>query len=283
MRDDDCVALLRWALPRLQLNWAGFRKVHGQVCKRLRGRLRELGLADFTAYRTHLESDPGEWERLDHCCRITISRFYRDRPVFDAIAARVLPDLAARAEREKRSLRAWSVGCASGEEPYSLKILWDLEVAPRFPGVALSIVATDVDAEVLRRAREGRYPAGSLRELPARLRDRSLEAVDGDFRVRPQHREGVVFLHQDLRRTLPDGCFDLVLCRNLAFTYFAPPLRRTALARLLGRLRPLGYLVIGSGERLPPEAPGLVPLAGREEVFQLVGAADAPPDAAMHS
>jgi hypothetical protein len=79
MQDAECVALLRWALPRLGLRWPGFRKVRRQVCKRINRRIKELGLADVAAYREHLERVPEEWPRLDALCRITISRFYRDR------------------------------------------------------------------------------------------------------------------------------------------------------------------------------------------------------------
>lgn len=123
MSDPDCTAFLQWALPQLDLNWPGFRKVRRQVCKRLRRRMSELELADFAAYRARLESDPAEWQVCDECCHITISRFFRDRRVFEVLRDRVLRDIAPRAQREHRDVRIWSAGCASGEEPYTLKIL----------------------------------------------------------------------------------------------------------------------------------------------------------------
>ena len=75
MSDADCTAFLQWALPRLNLRWPGFRKVHRQVCKRLKRRMSELQLTDFAAYRARLEADPAEWQILDQSCHITISRF----------------------------------------------------------------------------------------------------------------------------------------------------------------------------------------------------------------
>lgn len=78
MRNAECVALLRWALPRLGLRWPGFRRVRRQVCKRIARRIKELGLADVAAYRERLECAPEEWPEFDSLCRITISRFYRD-------------------------------------------------------------------------------------------------------------------------------------------------------------------------------------------------------------
>lgn len=119
----DCTAFLQWALPQLELPWPGFRKVRRQICKRLKRRMDELQLDNFSAYRARLETDPAEWGILDECCHITISRFFRDRGMFEVFRSRVLPDIAARARRERRDARIWSAGCASGEEPYTLRIL----------------------------------------------------------------------------------------------------------------------------------------------------------------
>ncbi|MEE8226367.1 MAG: CheR family methyltransferase, partial [Kiloniellales bacterium] len=125
MRDEDCVRFLQWCLPPLGLRWAGYRRVRRTVCKRIERRRRELGLADAAAYRACLIADPGEWTRLDALCRISISRFYRDRAVFDHLVCDVLPNLATKAgRRADTALRCWSAGCASGEEPYSLAIAW---------------------------------------------------------------------------------------------------------------------------------------------------------------
>ena len=83
MKDTDCREFLDWALPRLGFRRAGFRHVRGQVCKRIGRRLRALDLPDHGAYRQLLDADPGEWATLDSFCRITISRFCRDRQVID--------------------------------------------------------------------------------------------------------------------------------------------------------------------------------------------------------
>jgi chemotaxis protein methyltransferase CheR len=267
MNDTDCTAFLQWALPQLELRWPGFRKVRRQVCKRLRKRMGDLGLADFAAYRARLAADPAEWQVLDECCHITISRFFRDRGVFEALRGRVLPDIAARAGLEQRVARVWSAGCASGEEPYTLKILWSLEVAKLWPGVPLSIVATDVDETMLARAREACFKPTSLHELPAQIVEQAFERAGPLFCVKPMHREGIDFLYQDIRSQAPAALFDLILCRYVAFTYFAPPLQQKVLDRLVDRLLPRGYLAIGTHERLP-EGATLTPLAGAPQIFK---------------
>ena len=269
LTDRDCVALLQWALPQLDLSWPGFRKVRRQVCKRLTRRIHDLGLDNFAAYRVKLESDPTEWRVLDQCCHITISRFFRDRAIFEALRTRVLPDIAARAERERRNVQIWSAGCASGEEPYTIKILWDIEVAGAYPTVLLSIVATDVDDVMLARARQGCFKLTSLHELPPPLVDSAFEGVGPLHCVKSRHREGIEFLNQDLRSEMPAQLFDLILCRYVAFTYFAIPLQREVMARMLERLRPNGYFVIGTHERLPTIA-SLEPLIGEPRIFQRI-------------
>lgn len=169
MADNDCVEFLQWALPRIELNWPGFRKVRRQVCRRLKGRIQSLGISGFNAYRTYISEHPEEWVVVDGFCRITISRFLRDRGVFATLGSRVLPAITLRAGVEGRSVAAWSAGCASGEEVYSLKIFWEQCVAARASDVAFSVVGTDMDETVLERARQGCYEAATLTELPAEM------------------------------------------------------------------------------------------------------------------
>jgi chemotaxis protein methyltransferase CheR len=169
LSDSDCVEFLQWALPRLNLRWPGFRKVRGQVCKRIRRRMQTLGLPDFVAYRVHIERESAEWTILDSFCRITISRFYRDKAVFRAIDNIVLPDLAARAAEEKRGLRCWAIGCASGEEVYTLRILWDCAITGTRSDVGFSVLGTDVDDSVLRRASAGCYAARQFERPTGRI------------------------------------------------------------------------------------------------------------------
>lgn len=230
--------------------------------------MRDLGLHSYLAYRARLEGDPSEWRVFDECCHITISRFFRDRGIFEVVRRRLLPDIAARARFEGRGAQLWSAGCASGEEPYTLKMLWDFEVATAYPCVSLSIVASDVDQAMLARAREGCFEPTSLHELPQTLIEQGFDRLDSRYCVKPEHREGIEFLDQDLRTETPEGLFDLILCRYVAFTYFAVPLQRKVLANMLKRLRPQGWLVIGTHEQLPTDVPELAALDSVPQIFQ---------------
>lgn len=253
MTNAECGAFLSWALPRLGLHPPAFRKVRGQVCKRLRRRMRGLGVAGFDAYRSVLEAEADEWRTLEDCCRITITRFCRDHDTWVRLRNTVLPRLAAESlDAGASALRAWSAGCGGGEEPYSLRILWALALSRRFPGLQLKIVATDSDPVMLRRAHAAVYRRSSMREVPHAWINEAFEPSNGLLRLRPDYRADIHFTRQNLRTAMPDGPFDLVLCRYLAFTYFDMAGRRLALQGIANRLRPGGILMLGANERPPP-------------------------------
>jgi chemotaxis protein methyltransferase CheR len=268
LRDSDCIAFLQWALPRLELRWAGFRKVRRQVCKRLRRRLNELGIETLDQYRLCLESDPAEWAALDGLCHITISRFRRDEAVFIALRDDILPDLGRAASADNRPLRCWCAGCASGEEVYSLKLLWELDRQPDVPGTSLEIIGTDADEPVLRRAERGCYPPSSISGVPEHWLALAFDRCGQSYCVRAEHRGGITFVSQDIRKKVPPGTFDLILCRNLVFTYFEPELQRSTLDRIALSLRPSCYLVIGNRERLPNGSAMFERVAGHQEIFR---------------
>lgn len=259
MSDNECVRFLQETLPCARLRWSGFRKVRSQVCKRLKRRQRELGLNGFDAYAAFMAREPGELKVFDSLCRIPISRFYRDCGVYDFLRECAFPDLIERALTEARTgISIWSAGCASGEEPYSLSIMWRMVFAASHPTLRLSILATDSDEAMIRRAGSARYSPGSLKDLPKSWIQDAFYESNGEFVLRPEYRTGIELERQDIRCSMPEGPFDLVLCRNLVFTYFDDGLQRKMLSGILEKIRPGGFLVVGKHERLPAVVPELV-------------------------
>ncbi|MGZ8440207.1 MAG: CheR family methyltransferase [Candidatus Deferrimicrobiaceae bacterium] len=232
-------------LPSLGLCPIAFNRRN--IRRRVMNRMESQGIHDFRAYLSLLRRDPSEREELRPLLTVTISRFFRNRRVFETLSRQVFPPLAAK----ERPVRAWSAGCASGEEAYTLRILWD-----GLPGdnPVLTILATDVDDACLHRAGKGLYPESSLREVPKAIVEKYFRKEEGRFRLREDVIGSVEFQNHDLQRNPPPGAFDLVLCRNAAFTYFAIP-RRIAVAEAIAKaLSPDGFLVIGRTEKLPPQA-----------------------------
>lgn len=252
-RDAEGVEFLRWVLPRMGFAWSGFRNVRGQVLKRVLRRARALGLDDLQSYRAYIEEHPGEQARLEPLCRVTISRFFRDRGIFEELRDTVLPRLAEAArERGAEAVRCCAIGCASGEEPYTLALI-DHFTSLELP---LDILAFDADAQLLERARRATYARATLRELPADWIESAFDVLEnGMLQLAPELCVRVRFEQLDIRRDpLPSGPFDVVFCRNLAFTYFDDDGRRRMLDAISERLVPGGALVLGSHEALPSDA-----------------------------
>ncbi|MDH4237618.1 MAG: hypothetical protein OEV17_10280, partial [Nitrospira sp.] len=244
MKDAEGVHFLQWCLPRLGLVWPGYRKVRRQVYKRIQRRLETLSLSALADYQRHLETHPDEWTVLESLCWISISRFYRDKAVFEFLEQEVLPSLARQILAQGENvLRCWSIGCAGGEEPYSLSLLWKLELQAQFPTVRLVILATDIDDQAVVRAQRGCYPMSSLKDLPESWRGQGFDHTAEGSLIKAEFREQMTFLVQDIRQTTPKETFHLILCRYLAFTYFDITLQGITLRRLAERMAPGGALV----------------------------------------
>jgi chemotaxis protein methyltransferase CheR len=258
-KDPAWTAFLQWALPRRGFRWRGFRRVRRQVVRRLVRRLETLHLEGPAAYRVCLEANPAEWAVFDALCRVTISRFFRDRQTY-AVLERELDAIASRIGTG--ALRIWSAGCASGEEPYSIAISWHTRLARRHPSIKLEVLATDIDEAVLRRAIAGAYEPASLAEVPDELRGLAFERRETELVVPPQFRESVRFERHDIRDPPIDGPFHAIACRNLAFTYFDEAMQARVLEQLLDVLLPDGLLILGGHETIPPDGWPLVRVTG---------------------
>jgi len=272
LSDGDCISFLQWCLPQLGMRWAGFRKVRRQICKRINGRISELNLTGHAAYREYLSNHPDEWNILDSLCFVTISRFYRDKIIFQIIGTQILPRLVKQVTTSHRKLlQIWSAGCCCGEEPYTLKILWELAFRnhPKFDA-NLHITATDHNEQLLQRANTGKYTKGSIKELPEPLLKQAFRREGQYFCIKHKFKAGINFQPQDIRRQLPDQMFDLILCRNLVFTYFDHNLQKDTLDKLADHLHGGGFLIIGAHEKLPFDHPSLVPFENHSIIFQKV-------------
>lgn len=273
MRDDECIQFLQWSLPQLRMRWSGFRKVRGQVCKRITRRMTQLGIDAITDYRDYLGKHEAEWRVLDDLCQVTISRFYRDKLMYRFLAREVLPNLAQQALNQGEDyLRVWSVGCGSGEEPYTIALIWRLQVQSHFPDLSLRLVATDVNPVMRQRVADACYAYSSVKNLPADWRDTAFIQDAKRYCLKAEYRRGIRFTQQDVRETNPTETFDLVLCRNLVFTYFEEDLQCSILDRMQNVLRPDGVLVLGIHEHLPEEVDGFSEWSAKLRIYRKVNA-----------
>lgn len=210
-------------------------------------RMRLNGCSDYAAYRRTLET-AAEWEALAPLLTVAETYFFRMPSHFEALAQDVLPRIIE-ANRQQRSLRLLSAGCATGEEPYTLRILLN-EHFPQLRDWDVSIVGVDLSLAALERARAGVYTEWSLRATSTGRRSASFTLEDKRFRIKPSVRAGVTFRRENLLASPPnEPPFDIIFCRNVLI-YFTDDAFREAITRLTERLRPSGYLFLGPAESL---------------------------------
>ena len=269
MKDEECVRFLQWLLPRLQMQWAGFRKIRSRVCKRLQRHIYSLHLDSVAAYQTYLIDHQEEWRKLDEICQVTISRFYRDKFVFAYLAEAVLPVLCQQAlQQRRREIKVWSVGCASGEEPYTLVLLWKFCLKQQLPQIQLNILATDTKKDLLNRAKVACYPFSSVRNLPLDWRETAFSKTQETYCLQSDYQQGVNFQQHDIREAVPGHGFDLILCRNLAFTYYDQVLQTRVAKQLIDAMLPGGALVLGVHEYLPADYPDIELWSKRLSIYR---------------
>ncbi len=256
---------LQWALPKLGYRWGGFRKPRVQVIKRIRKRIRELNLQDLSAYRDYLDNHPDEWKILDSFCDITITRFFRDRKVWDYFRDVLLPDVISKHPNELVSI--WSAGCCNGEEPYSIAITLSQLIDDSQSNSGFRILATDRNPEQIRKAKDGWYPPGVLKELSSEETEKYFSPDESGYRIDPALIKIVEFEVRDIRYSLPERQFHFIFCRNLVFTYFSNDLQRDYLTRFRSLLHPDGFLITGAQEK-PPEADWLKKVHKSHPVYQ---------------
>lgn len=269
MKDDRCVRFLQWLLPQLHMRWQGFRKVRKQVCKRIQRRISELELTDVDAYRQYLLTHADEWRILDHSCRVTVSRFYRDKVVLEHVRTEVLPELAEAAiAAGDTTLRSWSAGCAMGEEAYSLILIWDKSVGIDYPQLDIEIVGSDIDELLLQKAIRACYTYGSIKALPESWLKSAFTQQNNEYCLESRLRNKACFSRQDIRDRHTKGSFHIVFCRNMAFTYFDNALQIEILDYIHHTLVDGGALVIGGHESLPDGFSGFEQWSKQRAIFR---------------
>ncbi|HET8941481.1 MAG TPA: protein-glutamate O-methyltransferase CheR [Rudaea sp.] len=218
----------------------------------VRGRMRETGHADFETYFRDLQTVPEgaiEWTTLVDRLTVHETHFFRHPPSFSLICDEWLPRMIGAAE--PTSLHAWSVGCATGEEAYTLAMVLDAQIrAANQPRMYFGVTATDVSLPALAVGRAGLYPRQKMHEIPEQYRHEYCDELDQDsFQIRESLRKRVGFTSFNLldAARAPLKRLDLIFCQNVLI-YFARERRRELLVTFANLLKPGGLLVLGAGE-----------------------------------
>ena len=222
--------------------------------RRIAVRMRATGAESYPDYARVLDRDAREYDLLLDALTINVTKLFRNWDVFAALARDVVPALWAGGG----PVRAWSAGCASGEEAYSLAILFHRHAAAvgdDRPAARVSVLGTDIDRRSLAAAERGAYAAAAFDDTPAALREAYFspgEPALVDARVRPLVRFA---RHDLLREPAPAPAFHLIACRNVLI-YFSRDTQEALVRSFVDALAPGGFLVLGKVETLLGAARG---------------------------
>ena len=218
------------------------------LVRRIRARMALVHVDDFEAYAEYIDRHAGEHVTLFNAILINVTGFFRDADAWKSVADEVIPRMVA-AAGESRSLRIWSAGCSSGEEPYSVAMLLAEHLGERARDYPVKIYGTDVDEEALAAARHAAYRLEQLKDMPDGLVDRYFNRDGQLYRVRRDLRHWCIFGAHNLTQAPPLSHIDLLICRNLLI-YFTSELQERILSRFHYAIRENGFLFLGRSESL---------------------------------
>ncbi|OYQ36696.1 histidine kinase [Niveispirillum lacus] len=226
----------------------------GTLRRRIDRRMSMAGIAadGLPEYLELLRRDPAERDNLAKDMLINVTEFFRDPKVFELLAAAVIPGLI-RGRSTDNHLRLWVAGCSTGEETYSLAILFLEQIALAGLAMKLQLFASDVDPDAIVTAREGWYPASIAENVSADRLARFFIADGGGYRVTQELRAHVIFTVQDVLADPPFSRLDFISCRNLLI-YLMPEAQARVLALFHFALRDGGFLLLGGAETVLPTA-----------------------------
>lgn len=221
------------------------------VYRRIHRRMQVHQIDKIADYLDFLQENPQEIDLLFKELLIGVTSFFRDPATWSFLQERVLPGLIA-SHLDGGTLRAWVAGCSTGEEAYTLAILFKETLDQlKPPGqIILQIFATDLDPDAIAKARRGFYPATIATDVSAERLARFFSCEEsGGFRISKEIRQMVVFATQNITMDPPFTRLDILTCRNLLI-YLGPDLQRKLLPLFHYSLKPGGVLVLGSAESI---------------------------------
>ncbi|MFC1592418.1 CheR family methyltransferase [Candidatus Omnitrophota bacterium] len=248
MEKEDLEVFIAVIRKSREIDLSSYRK--NFLLRRLNYRMKLLNSGSIADYLRLLKHDDKEFNKFLETLAINVSQFFRDPEVFDYFRKYCLPEIIRRkASSATKTIRIWSAGCAQGQEPYSLAIMMKEELVQQ-ESFFIKIWGTDIDKDVLERARAAEYDSNSVKEVGiARLKKYFRQPRGELFSLNDEIREMVRFSRFDLFSEPPFKYVDLIFCRNVMI-YFDWKQQDTLFRKFHKALRPGGYLVIGKVETI---------------------------------
>ena len=264
--DDDQFRML---LEYLDYSWPGYRKVRKGVKKRIRRHMQQIYCRDISAYLKILDWQPVRRLECELLMTVSISRFFRDRRLWEMLESRWLPDIIA---INQKKLKVWSAGCGCGQEPYSFKIVWEHLKKNLDPLPPIEIMATDRDPRYLEYARTGVYNISSLKEVAMEDQTVFFDSRKGakQFAIREELKSDVHWKIHHLLTDPPGKDYKVIFLRNNVLTYCRQEARKKVVISVLRCLVPGGLFIIGCHETLPFKTDRLIAMDFFPYVFRRI-------------
>jgi two-component system CheB/CheR fusion protein len=241
----------------------------GTLQRRIERRMGLAGLDDMLLYLEKLRDDPVELDLLAKDLLINVTSFFRDTSVFDMLAAKIVPDMV-RDQPSGLPLRIWIAGCSTGEEAYSLAMLFREAIIASKRDIKLQVFASDVDVDAIATARDGVYPDTIAPQISAERLARFFVKEDQGYRVSPELRAAVVFTVQDVLADPPFSRLDMISCRNLLI-YLGPEAQAKVIALFHFALRAGGTLLLGNAETIGSNETRFKIISKPERLYRHIG------------
>ncbi len=226
-------------------DFAGYKRT--TFVRRVERRMHVLGINRGADYLERVQNDHNECEALFRDLLINVTRFFRDKPSFDVLAEQAIEPLLREGAHSEDGVRVWIPGCSSGEEAYTIAILFAEAARTLNLPCNVQIFATDIDESMLKIAREGSYPIASLADIPHDLQEHYVIPHKERFNFVGQIRDMIRFSGHSLIKDPPFSKVDLISCRNLLI-YFDDKLQKRVMPLMHYAIRPGGFLFLGSSE-----------------------------------
>ncbi len=228
----------------------------------------ELNCRNMGDYLRVLDRNCSAHIECERLMTVSISRFFRDKRLWEILEKEIFPELI---KKSKERISVWSAGCASGEEVYSLKIVWDSLAFSHSHFPQLTIEATEMNPVYLERAKAGIYPPSSLKELPEAFRIKyfDLQRGGGQYRIKASLKDGIMWQVRNILFDPPESSFQIIFLRNNLLTYYEEEFATPALGNILTHLSAGGFLIIGSHEKIPFKTSALIQYGSLAYVFKM--------------
>jgi two-component system CheB/CheR fusion protein len=269
-RDPQLEALLEFLRDERGFDFTGYKRpsLGRQIAKRVDA----VGAADFDAYRTYLEHHHEEFAQLFNTILINVTSFFRDEIAWDFVAQELVPKLVDGKRESEEPIRIWSTGCATGQEAYTVAMVFAEALGVEDFKRRVKIYATDIDEDALTQGRQAVYTAKEVESVPEPLRNKYFEPQNSSFAFRPDLRRSVIFGRHDLIQDPPISKVDLLLSRN-TLMYFNQEAQTHILSQFHFALRDSGFLFLGKAEAIANRSDRFVAVDPRRKIFRRL-----PPD-----